>query len=169
MSAAIVRCAAGDKAALRVLYDLEAARMVGVAMRIVRRKDLAEEATHEAFLRIWRGARGFDPSRGTARAWLFTIVRNQALTILRTENRFSADELPERDDTDLHAAVSRLPESSALRRCLQQLDAGRRDAIVMAYVHGLSHSELAGRLRVPLGTVKSWIRRGLLSLQECMG
>jgi RNA polymerase sigma factor (sigma-70 family) len=120
-------------------------------------------------MRIWRGARGFDPARGAARAWLFAIVRNQALTILRSESRFVTEELPERDDADLHASLSRLPESSALRRCLQQLDASRRGAILMAYVQGLSHGELAGRLGVPLGTAKSWIRRGLVSLQECMG
>lgn len=169
ISAAIVRCAGGDRLALRTIYDREAARMMGVAMRILRRKDLAEDATHEAFLRVWRGARSFDPARGTARAWLFAIVRNQALTVLRREQRFDADTLDESHQPDLAVAISRLPESSALRRCLQQLDAGRRSAIVLAYVHGFSHGELAGRLGVPLGTVKSWVRRGLRSLQECMG
>lgn len=169
ISAAIVRCAGGDRLALRVIYDREAARMVGVAMRILRRRDLAEEATHEAFLRVWRGAHGFDPARGTARAWLFAIVRNQALTVLRNEQRFDADTLDESHEPDLGAAISRLPETSALRRCLQQLDTGRRSAIVLAYAHGFSHGELAGRLGVPLGTIKSWVRRGLRSLQECMG
>ena len=169
ISAAIVRCASGDRLALRIIYDREAARMIGVAMRILRRRDLAEEATHEAFLRIWRSAQSFDPVRGAARAWIFAIVRNQALTILRNEQRFDTDTLDENHEPDLMTAVSRLPESSALRRCLQQLDTGRRSAIVLAYVHGFSHSELAGRLGVPLGTVKSWVRRGLRSLQECMG
>lgn len=169
VAAAIARCASGDRLALRIIYDREAARMVGIAIRILRRKDLAEEATHEAFLRIWRSAQSFDPARGTARAWLFAIVRNQALTILRNEQRFDANVLDESHEPDLATAVSRLPESSALRRCLQQLDTGRRSAIVLAYVHGFSHGELAGRLGVPLGTVKSWVRRGLRSLQECMG
>lgn len=169
ISAAIVRCASGDRLALRIIYDREAARMVGVAMRILRRKDLAEDATHEAFLRVWRGAHSFDPARGKARAWLFAIVRNQALTVLRNEQRFDADTLDESHEPDSSAAISRLPESSALRRCLQQLDTGRRSAIVLAYAHGFSHGELAGRLGVPLGTIKSWVRRGLRSLQECMG
>ena len=168
VSAAIARCAGGDRPALRVIYDLEAPRMVGVAMRILRRKELAEEAVHEAFMRIWRGAHGFDPARGAARNWIYAIVRNQALTILRDERRFEAEELSENYESEPDLTVSRLPETSALRRCLQQLDARRRAAVVLAYVHGLSHGELAGRLGVPLGTAKSWTRRGLISLQECM-
>ena len=174
VSAAIVRCAAGDRAALRLIYDLEAARMAGVAMRILRRKDLAEEAVHDAFMRLWRSARSFDPARGAGRAWLYAIVRNRALTILRDESRFeSGDAVDDAGSTrggpQPEEAVARLPEASALRRCLQQLDASRRAAVVLAYVHGFSHGELAGRLGVPLGTAKSWVRRGLLSLQECMG
>jgi RNA polymerase sigma factor (sigma-70 family) len=169
ISAAIVRCAAGDKSALRLIYDLEAARMIGVAIRILRRRDLAEEATHDAFMRIWRSASSFDASRGSARAWLFTIVRNQALTILRDERRFDPEQPADIDLPQPDEALQRLPESSALRQCLQQLEAGRRHAIVLAYVHGFSHGELAGRLGMPLGTIKSWIRRGLASLQECMG
>ncbi len=169
ISAAIVRCAAGDKPALRLIYDLEAARMVGVAIRILRRRDLAEEATHDAFMRIWRGARSFDPSRGSARAWIYTIVRNQALTILRDERRFGPEEPADSELPQPDQALQRLPESSALRHCLQRLETGRRNAIVLAYVHGFSHGELAGRLGMPLGTIKSWIRRGLASLQECMG
>lgn len=169
ISAAIVRCAAGDKSALRLIYDLEAARMIGVAIRILRRRDLAEEATHDAFMRIWRGARSFDASRGSARAWLYTIVRNQALTILRDERRFDPEQPADGESPQPDLALQRLPESSALRQCLQQLEASRRNAIVLAYVHGFSHGELAGRLGMPLGTIKSWIRRGLASLQECMG
>ena len=169
ISAAIVRCAAGERSALRIIYDLEAARMVGVAMRILRRRDLAEEATHDAFMRIWRSARTFEPSRGSARAWIYTSVRNQALTILRDEGRFGPDEPTDNEMPEPHSALARLPESSALRHCLEKLDPGRRSAIVLAYVHGFSHGELAGRLGVPLGTIKSWIRRGLVSLQECLG
>jgi len=169
LSAAITRCAGGDRAALRIIYESESARMVGVAMRILRRKQLAEDAAHEAFIRIWRGARSFDPARGGARAWIYAIVRNQAFTILRSERRFEAEDLAESGEQEPDAALSLLPETSALRRCLQQLDARRRAAIVLAYVHGFSHGELAGRLGVPLGTAKSWIRRGLVSLQECMG
>lgn len=169
ISAAIARCAGGDRTALRVIYDLEAARMIGVAMRILRRRDLAEDAVHDAFMRIWRGAKSFDPARGPARPWLYAIVRNRALTILRDEGRFENDDDTELPDPEPEAALRQLPESSALRRCLEQLDTKRRAAVVLSYVHGMSHGELAGKLGVPLGTAKSWTRRGLISLQECMG
>jgi RNA polymerase sigma-70 factor (ECF subfamily) len=169
ISAAIVRCAGGDRSALRVIYDLEAARMVGVAMRILRRRDLAEEAMHDAFLRLWRGARSFDPARGAARTWLYAIVRNRSLSILRDESRLVPDEHLDSKESEPDEALSRLPEASALRRCLLQLEARRREAVVLAYVHGFSHGELAGRLRVPLGTAKSWVRRGLASLRDCLG
>ena len=168
MAAAIARCADGDRVALRLIFDREAARMLGVATRILRRPELAEEAMQESFVRIWRGARSFDPSRGAARSWLYTIVRNQALTKARGESRFAADELTEEHYAAPNDAVQRLPETSALRGCLESLEKDRRNAVVLAYVHGLSHTQLAARLNVPLGTAKSWTRRGLLALRECM-
>ena len=169
MSAALARCAAGDRAALQVIYDFEAARMIGVARRILFRQDLAEEAVHDAFVRIWRGAAGFDPQRGTARGWLYAVVRNRALSIHRAEHRYEGTDESALEEIDCEAAVVRMPETSALRNCLERIDRPRRDVVVLAYVHGMSHSELAVRLKVPLGTVKSWVRRSLFSLQECMG
>ncbi len=170
LAAASARCAAGDRSALRVIYDIEAGRMVGVARRILRRQDLAEEAVQDAFMRVWRAARTFDPQKGAARTWIYAILRNCALSILRDESRFTSDEdKPEEAGPMTESALALLPESSALRRCLARLDTERRTVVVLAYVHGLSHGELAGRLGVPLGTVKSWVRRSLISLQECMG
>ncbi len=168
VAAALARCAAGDRTALRLIYDVEAARMVGVARRMLRRQDLAEEAAQDAFMRIWRAAASYDPQKGGARTWIYAILRNCALSILRDESRFvAADESFE--DLAEHGAVTQLPVASALRRCLEQLEAPPRNAVVLAYVHGFSHGELAGRLGVPLGTVKSWLRRSLISLQGCMG
>ena len=168
LAAALARCAAGDRTALRVIYDSEAPRMVGVARRILFRQDLAEEAVHDAFMRIWRGAAGFDPRRGSARGWLYAVVRNRALSIHRDEHRYEASDEdvggcrlrghPVADAGDQRAAP--LPRAAR---------PPRRDVVVLAYVHGLSHGELAGTLKVPLGTVKSWVRRSLIALQECMG
>lgn len=168
LSAALARCASGNRAALKMIYDSESARMTGVARRILFRQDLAEEAVHDAFVRIWHGASGFDPHRGSALGWLYAIVRNRALSIYRNEHRYDHDDerLEEITPDD---AISRMPETSALRRCLERIERPRRDVVVLAYVHGMSHGELAGRLKVPLGTVKSWVRRSLMSLQECMG
>lgn len=168
IAAAMARCASGERAALRVIYDIEAPRMVGVARRILKRQDLAEEAVQDCFMRVWRAARSFDPQKGAARSWLYTILRNCALSILRDEGRFVSDD-EKIEDAATESALSLLPETSALRRCLEQLDPERRSVVVLAYVHGLSHGELAGKLGVPLGTVKSWVRRSLISLQECMG
>lgn len=167
MSAAVVRCAAGDRRALQMIYDSEAPRMIGVARRILLRHDLAEEAVHDAFVRIWHGARSFNPARGSALGWLYAVVRNRALSIHRNEHRYDpADE--NASEIAPEVALAGLPETSALRKCLEQIERPRRDVVVLAYVYGMSHGELAGRLKVPLGTVKSWVRRSLMSLQECM-
>jgi RNA polymerase sigma-70 factor (ECF subfamily) len=168
LAAAIARCAAGERSAMRVIYDIEAGRMVGVARRMLRRQDLAEEAVQDTFMRMWRAARSFDPAKGSARTWLYAILRNCAISIMRDEGRFESD-AGEDAAPVTENALARLPETSALRRCLERLDPQRRSVVVLAYVHGLSHGELAGRLNVPLGTVKSWVRRSLISLQECMG
>jgi RNA polymerase sigma-70 factor (ECF subfamily) len=174
IAAALKRCATGDRAALRVIYDAEAPAMIGVAMRILKRRELAEEAVHDAFMRIFQYAASFDPARGEAKAWIYAILRHRALNILRGEARtelvddnekldaVSEEETPE-------AAVARLSDEKSLKRCLETLEPVRRNAVVLAFVQGLTHGEVAGRLGVPLGTCKAWIRRSLLSLRECMG
>lgn len=169
---ALRRAGDGDRAALRAIYDAEAPRMLGVALRILRRRALAEEAVHDAFVQVWRHARAFDPARGTGRAFLYAVLRNRALNILRGEARTDltdeVDHAVASEEEGPEAVVARLSEAGALRRCLDRLDPRRRDAIVLAYAHGLSHGELAGRLGLPLGTVKSWLRRSLLALRECL-
>jgi RNA polymerase sigma-70 factor (ECF subfamily) len=172
-SALIVACGHGDKAALQEIYRREAAAMIGVAARIVKRRELAEEVVQESFVAIWRNAARFDPGIGSGRAWLFQIVRNRALNMLRDTSR----ELPT-DESALNAAVDRdadyenaferLANNNALRRCLEQLEPHRRKGILLAFVEGLSHGEIAARLKVPLGTTKSWLRRSLIALRECM-
>lgn len=168
LSAALARCAAGDRSALQMIYASEAPKMIGIARRILFRQDLAEEAVHDAFVRIWRSAASFDPRLGSARGWLYAVVRNRALSIHRNEHRYDASD-ESALEIDCEATMTRMPETSALRRCLERIERPRRDVVVLAYVHGMSHGELAARLKVPLGTVKSWVRRSLFSLQECMG
>lgn len=169
----IARCAQGDKNALRALYDAEAPKMLGIAMRMMKRRALAEEVVQDAFLRLWNAAASFDGTAGHGRAFLYTILRNRALNILRGEARMdltdnletldhaSEEETPEQ-------AILRLSEASALHRCLKQLDAQRQAIIALAYTEGLSHGEIAARLSLPLGSIKSWLRRALLTLRECL-
>lgn len=173
LNRALGQCAKGDRLALRTIYDSESPRMLGVAMRLLRRRALAEEAVHDTFVQVWQKAASFDPGRGEARSWLYAILRNRALNILRGESRTDLVEDFEpmglvSDEEDAEALMLRLSDKGRLKRCLERLEPSRRQAITLAYIHGLSHGELAGRLGVPLGTVKSWIRRSLVSLRECM-
>ncbi|MBL0407863.1 sigma-70 family RNA polymerase sigma factor [Microvirga aerilata] len=170
---ALRRCAGGDPAGLRTIYDAEAPRMLGVATRLLRRRSLAEEAVHDTFLQVWQHASSFDATRGNADTWLYAVLRNRALNILRGEARTELTEDFEpmglaSEDESPEAIVLRLSTTSALKRCLERLKPIQRHAVVLAYVHGLSHGELAGRLDVPLGTMKSWMRRSLAALRECM-
>ena len=169
----LVSCARGERDSLRAIYERESRAMIGVATRIVRRREVAEEVVHDVFVQIWRHAGSFDPARGSGRTWIFAILRNRAISTLRSTSR----ELPTEDE-ELTAAVDsnrpsedafdKLAEGSALRRCLDHLDPKRRLGVLLAYVEGLSHGEIAARLGVPLGTAKSWVRRSLIQLRECL-
>jgi RNA polymerase sigma-70 factor (ECF subfamily) len=168
----IKACAGGDKSALQQLMVAEGGRMLGVARRMLRRRDLAEDALQESLVLIWRRAHQFDESRGSAKGWIFTILRNRCLTMLRREER-EVPVAPETiydgaDHAVLDGAFHRLAERSDLRRCLETLDGQTRQAILASYVLGHSHGEIAGRMQAPLGSVKSWVRRGLLKLRECL-
>lgn len=171
--ALMVRIGQGDRAALAILFEAQAGRMKAIARRIVRRDDLAEEAVQDAFLAVWQKARLYDPARGAAVAWITTITRNRALNMLRdggrleTHDEESLAELGDRE-ADAMAAFDRLAERDALRGCLATLDMTKRKAILLCYVVGMSHGETAATLKAPLGTVKAWIRRGMIALQECL-
>ncbi len=167
----LTRCATGDRAAFEHVYRLQSARLYGLALRITRQPSLAADAVQEALLQVWRNAARFDPERGTAESWLIGLVRYRALDIARRQARETLqDTIPEQEDT-APDPLSRLMSSSdgaALVRCLAELPPERRQLIEAAFTEGLSHSELAIRLNEPLGTVKSWIRRALMSLRRCL-
>jgi RNA polymerase sigma-70 factor (ECF subfamily) len=167
----IEACANGDAEALRELYEVEGPRLMGVAQRILRRRDLAEEAVQEAFAQIWRNASRYDRTLGSARGWIYAIVRYRALNMVRDGSREQAmpqDDLDRLRDESVTSTWSGLDPDGLLRRCLEALDSNRRSALLMVYVLGLTHGEVAGQMRVPLGTAKAWIRRALQSLRECM-
>jgi RNA polymerase sigma-70 factor, ECF subfamily len=169
--ASVVR---GDSAALAALYSHTSARLFGVALRLLRRRDLAEEALHDAFLKVWQRAESYSPDRGSADAWLATIVRNTALDRLRRQGR----EMPLEEAAGVEEIEA--PESEPMRRllatadgqalaaCLGELEPEPRHCILLAYWQGYSQEELALLLGRPLGTVKSWVRRSLLRLRHCL-
>ena len=164
--------AAGDRMALRRIYEAQSVRLFGLANAILRDRDAAADALQDAFLRVGQRAAQYDPARGAATAWLAGVVRHAALDLARRRGR----ELPSDDPALGDAAVA--PEAlervaaqadgRRLRECLEALEEKNRKGILLAFVHGLSHSQVADRLSVPLGTVKAWIRRGLLQLRDCM-
>jgi RNA polymerase sigma factor (sigma-70 family) len=174
VEAALVRCARGDRSALRELYEAEAPAMLGIARRILRNSALPEDVVHDAFVRIWRHAGSFNPAAGSGRGWIYMIVRNRAITAARIEARSDNESDMETLLTgvapiDPDSVISQLSHSTALRRCLETLSPTRRQSVVLAYVHGFTHAELAGRLGVPIGTAKAWVRRSLIALRECLG
>lgn len=169
----IARVATGDRSALAVLFEMESGRLVAIAQRLLRRRDLAEEAVQDVFLRLWRNADSFDHTKGTARGWLTVSVRNRALNMLRDGARIDyedTEKLAELGDrtADARAAYEALSLKDALRHCLSALDEKKREAVLLCYVTGLNHGEAAATMRVPLGTMKSWVRRGVAALQECL-
>lgn len=165
--------AAGDRAAFFDLYQATAPKLFGLALRLMRRRDMAEEVLQESFVRIWTRAGDWDASRGSAMAWMARIVRNRAIDVMRHSVR-AADFGSEiaRD-----AAFSFLvpqpgevcrDEASQLFACIEGLERNQRMAVLLAYYEGLTHEELADRMGAPLGTVKSWLRRGLIRLRDCL-
>jgi RNA polymerase sigma-70 factor (ECF subfamily) len=159
-----------DVEALGELYRVCAPRLFGVALRIARKRESAEDVLQDSFIKIWRFAHCYDPDRSSAMTWMATIVRNQALDHLRRLP--PTDELPEdlEADSELEnagpdAALQRATDVAYLAASLQQLKPMQRQAIALAYFRGQSHSEIADTLAVPVGTVKSWIRRALSFLK----
>jgi RNA polymerase sigma-70 factor (ECF subfamily) len=160
-----------DGDAFRQLYDLESPRLYAVALRITRQPALAADAVHDAFLQVWRNAARFDPARGNARAWLLSLVRYRAIdAVTRTRREVPAEAAPEQADPDPNPLERLLSTRAgqALHQCLQDVPPQRRDWVVLAFLDGLTHSEVAERVGQPLGTVKSGIRRALLALRACL-
>ena len=162
LAAIIERIAAGDRAALKLLYDRYGARLLGIAHRILRDGALAEDALQEAFAKIWRNAGRFDRARGSALGWTVIIVRRAAFDLRpRAPAAAPVDVACEPPETDmLHPGLA---------RALAALPETHRKALVLMYIHGLTHAELAAAMGAPLGTVKSWVRRGAATLKAAVG
>jgi RNA polymerase sigma-70 factor (ECF subfamily) len=168
------RCAARDGEALAELYEVTAPVLLGCVMRILQRRALADEALQDVFVRVWQSAAQFDEYRGRAMAWLVSIARYRAIDILRSERATTVDPAWFNDvlGSDVGATEDESTASSrdveALEMCLGQLPSEQRQSLRLAYASGRSHQDIAAALGRPLGSVKSWIRRGLISLKECL-
>lgn len=174
LQAELLKSAQGDKVAFARLYSAISSKLFGVILRIHNNRSVAEEVLQEVFINIWHHAADYDPNRAEPMAWLCTIARNRTLDFLRraqttdelTEAMEAVIESPDAGPADLYLAGQ---NARALSHCLGQLESRQREAINLAYFADLSHGELAERLSLPLGTVKTWIRRGLDKLRTCLG
>jgi RNA polymerase sigma-70 factor (ECF subfamily) len=164
-----------DQAALSCLYDALIAQVYGLALRITRQTQLAEEVAQDTFWQVWRQAPRFDASRGNAKAWVMTIARSRALDALRGLNPEECELEPETlaliqaEDSDMPPnLLMAVEQGHGLHAALATLDATPRQLLSLAFFRGLSHDEIAECSGMPLGTVKSHIRRALLSLQDIL-
>jgi len=178
LAALLGKVALGDQAAFAELYVQTSSHLYGVAVRILRDGAAAEEILQEAFVSVWHYAASYEAAKSQPSTWLAAIVRNRCLDQLRRREldtvTMSTDDddgrefdLPSADPTPVEMLLAGA-EAQSVRDCVDTLDAGQKQAIALAFYQGLSHAELADHMREPLGTVKSWVRRGLERLKRCL-
>jgi len=174
----LARVALGDRTAFRRLYDATAPSLFGVALRIVRQRDRAEEVLQDAFVNAWNRAAGYQAALSQPMTWLTAIVRNRALDELRSGARHSAQSLDEHEGEGAAAIEDTQPgplglleqaaDALAIRDCLDSIDGSQRQCLALVYYQGFSHSEVAAHIGSPIGSVKVWLRRGLDKLKRCL-
>lgn len=168
----IARCALRDRAAFRRLYDRTSAKLFGVVLRILRDRGEAEEAVQEVYVKIWQRAGQYVPGQTSPISWLVAVARNHALDMLRAR-RPATDDIDEifdlADDMPTPERATETKQDGArITNCLATLDPDRAAAVKGAYLDGFSYEELAQRYAVPLNTMRTWLRRSLLKLRECL-
>lgn len=177
----LARSGLGDRQAFARLYQLTSSHLFAVVLRIQRDRALAEELLQEVYVAVWKAAAGFDAARSQPLTWLTAIARNRAIDSLRraaaqplmqlrssTDEDEPVDEGPPEERPGPLDLLQQASDARELARCMQGLSAPQRQSVALAFFDGLSHAEVAERLRQPLGTVKSWVRRALMSLKSCL-
>ncbi len=174
LAQALTRVGQGDRSAFEAVYRATSAKLMGVALRILHDRALAEDVVQETYVAVWNRAGSFDPGRASPITWLVTIARNRAIDRLRSAP-MRVRTTPVEDAVDLaddatpaDARVEAADDARRLNGCLDELEARTRGAIRTAFFEGVTYEEVAERTSAPLGTVKSWIRRGLIKLRECL-
>ncbi|QYZ66949.1 MAG: RNA polymerase sigma factor [Gammaproteobacteria bacterium (ex Lamellibrachia satsuma)] len=174
LKALLAACTLKDRRAFAQLYEMTSAKLYGVILRILIRDEWAQDCLQEAYIKIWNSAGSYRPYLASPITWMATIARNQALDLLRRRRRevqmAEPEKLLEASDSKT-MPLERLQQSDEGRRlndCLEQIKSQQRQVIALAYFKGLTHEELASQTGTPLGTVKTWIRRGLEQLKRCL-
>ena len=170
---ALVRVAAGDSAALKQVYDATSAKLFGVCLRILNDRSEAEDVLQEVYTTVWAKAGQFEPGRASPITWLAALARNRAIDRVRQVGRRSFSPIDDAGDVpdDSASALDLLSASDEARRldgCLSQLEDAQQKAVRVAFFEGLTYEEVAAAFAVPLGTMKSWIRRSLQKLKACL-
>jgi len=168
------RVAARDREAFSALYAATSAKLYGIIVRIVKRREIADEILQEVYVQIWERAGQFDAAKGSPITWMVAIARNRALDEVRRKKAVSIEDTPEALDvaSDEACPLDRVERSQQLLRlsqCLEALDNNRRDVVLLAYREGMSRQALGQRFSRPPATIKSWLRRSLLQLRDCLG
>lgn len=179
----LARIAVKNEPALKMLYDAVGSHLYAVALRIVRRPQLADEVVQDVFVNVWNKAADYSPSQSLPMTWLISLTRNRSIDVLRAQDdtvslTFATDESDDSDAmiydpvdetarTPLQQLIARA-EGHGIERCLGELEPGQRQTIALAFFHGMSHAELAEHMSQPLGTIKSWVRRGMDRLGRCL-
>ncbi|MBL9074566.1 sigma-70 family RNA polymerase sigma factor [Tabrizicola sp.] len=167
----IAKCAAQDRAAFRALYRDSSAKLMGVLLRMLKERAEAEDALQEVFTRVWLRAGRYDPAKGRGMTWLIAIARNLAIDRLRARPEAASDDGLDTVQDNAPRAETRLVAQGEARRmadCFDRLEPDRAEAVRGAYLNGLSYLDLAARHAVPLNTMRTWLRRSLLKLKECL-
>jgi RNA polymerase sigma-70 factor, ECF subfamily len=166
--------AKGDQGAFERLYVATRAKLYGVVLRILRRADLADEVMQDTYLKIWRSAGEFDPHLATPITWMVAIARHRALDLVRKKSETSIEDEPVALQAQWEVAnpLEQHETNEQLRRllvCLDALETERRELILLAYFGGFSREQLAAKFAAPVNTVKTWLRRSLVRIRECLG
>lgn len=167
----IAATAAGDRAAFAELYRRTSAKLYGIILRILPEGGKADDVLQDVYIRVWHAAQAYDLARGRPITWLAAIARNRALDVVRQGLSAGRRRIVDVDPETLGAIVDERPDTgevAALRQCLEGLSPDHRDCILLAYVDGASREELAERYGRPVGTIKSWLSRGLAALRGCL-
>jgi RNA polymerase sigma-70 factor (ECF subfamily) len=183
LSRLLARAGLGDRAAFATLYERTSSHLFAVVLRINRDRAQAEDVLQEVYVNVWKAAQSFDAAQSQPLTWLTSIARNRAIDSLRRkqaepqtiqpaplhddEERDVYDDMADNAPGPL-ALLSQASDARALSNCMQDLTAPQRQSVALAFYDGLSHAEVAEKMRQPLGTVKSWVRRALLSLKSCL-
>ena len=162
------RCAARDSGAFRTLYEKTSPILFARLLRMLRRRSVAEEALQEVYVRIWGRAAQYEAHRGRALAWMVTIARYCAIDLMRRERMTLVGDDALAEVADVEDGSDGFDKPHNFDHCIGQLSDNTRKCLTLAFVEGRSHDEIARLTTSPLGSVKSWIRRGLLSLKECL-